>query len=149
MSANRRAAENVGPHLRMRNQASDAGNSFIANQIQDKFEFGCAFEKQSDHQHEGQRDKGMQMKQRHRCVNRKFNPPGQGTLPVSVGVDRGGFTFNAVTGLAGVIRLRQGYGGRADRSYRRLDKEFFAPVPEQNQTCRDRVEPAALRNEHG
>ena len=69
----------------------------------------------------------------------KFNPPGQGTLPVAVGVDRGGFTLNAVTGLGGVI----------DPSYRRLGKKLFAPMPEQHQACRDRVEPAALRNEHG
>ena len=108
MSANRRAAENLGPHLRMRNQATDASHAFIANQINDKFEFGCAFEKQSDNQHDRQRDESMQVKQRHRCVNRKFNPPGQGTLPVAVGVDRGGFTLNAVTGLAGVIRATGG-----------------------------------------
>ena len=109
----------------MRNQATDASHALVANQINDKFEFGCAFEKQSDNQHDGQRDEGMQVKQRHRCVNRKFNPPGQGTLPVAVGVDRGGFTLNGVTGLAGVIRLRQGYGGRADRSYRRLAERIF------------------------
>ena len=112
MSANRCSTENVGPHLRMRNQATYASHALIANQINDKFEFGCAFEKQSDNQHDGQRDEGMQVKQRHRCVNRKFNPPGQGTLPVAVGVDCGGFTFNAVTGLAGVTGPATGRGRR-------------------------------------
>ena len=114
-------------------------HALVANQINDKFEFGCAFEKQSNNQHDRQRDEGVQVKQRHRRVNRKFNPPGQGTLPVAVGVDRGGFTLNAVTGLAGVT----------DPSYRRLAEEFFAPMPQQHQACRDRVKPAALRNEHG
>ena len=137
MSANRRAAENFGPHLRMRNQATDASDALIANQINDKFDFGCAFEKQSDNQHDGQRDKGMQVKQRHRCVNRKFDPPGQGTLPVAVSVDRGGFTLNGVTGLAGVIRLRQGYGGRADPATGDWMKNF-------SRQCQSSTRPAGI-----
>src|SRR6476660_9784534 len=135
MSANRRAAENFGPHLRMRNQATDASDALTTNQINDKLDFGRAFKKQSDNQHDGQRDKGIQVKQRQRCVNRKFDPPGQGTLPVAVSVDRSGLTIRGV--------------GLADFGNRRLDKKLFAPMPEQYQARRDRVKPAALRNEHG
>src|SRR5215831_3404441 len=61
VSANRRASENLGPHLWMRNQATDAGNSFVANEVADEIEFGCAFEKQSNDQHDCQRNERMQV----------------------------------------------------------------------------------------
>src|SRR5215468_5747004 len=67
---------------------------------------------------------------------------------MAVRVNRDGLTFNGVLRLPGIIRIRQGYGGRVDPSYRRLFKEFFAPMPEKHQACGDRVKPAALRNEH-
>ena len=83
----------------------------------------------------------MQVKHRHGCVNREFNPPGQGTFAVAACVDRGG--------LAGVIRLWRGYCGQVAPGNNVGTEKFLAPMPEQHQTCRDRVEPAALGNEHG
>ena len=69
VSSNRRTAENVGPLLRMRDQATDPTDAIVANQIDDKFDFACAFKKQSDNQYDRQRDEGMEVKQRHRSVN--------------------------------------------------------------------------------
>src|SRR5215471_6141984 len=89
----------------------------------------------------------MQVKQWQRSVNRKFDPPGKGTFSVAVAINRDGLSLNLFTGLAGV-NFRYGYGGRVRRSSRRLAKEFFPPMPEQYKACGDRVEPAALGNEH-
>ena len=72
-----------GHNLRMRNQATDAADSFAASQIGDKLDFACAFEKQSNNQHDCQCDERMQMEQWHRCVNRKLDPPRQGTFAVA------------------------------------------------------------------
>src|SRR5436190_8609235 len=132
----------------MRNQASEASHSIIADQIDDKFEFGCTFKKQSNNQYDRQCDESMQVKQRHRCIDREFHPPGQGTLPVVAEVDGGGFALNAVTGLTGVTGASYTAGVDA-RRYRRFAEKFFAPMPEQHQTRRDRIEPAALSYEHG
>src|SRR5207237_6969228 len=49
----------------------------------------------------------------------------------------------------GVIRLRRCHGGQTAPGYCVLAKEFFSPVPKQNQGRRNRIEPAALRHEHG
>ena len=81
--------------------------------VGENLDSGYTFKKQSNDQHDRQRDEGMQMKQRHRCVNREFNPPGQGTSPVAARVDRGCLAGIIALYRAGVIRLRQAYGGRA------------------------------------
>ena len=151
VSANGRATENFGPHRRVRNQAADAVDSFGASQIDDKLEFTGTFKNQPKKQNDRQGDKRMDIEQRHRRVKRERDPEGQGTLPVSSLVDRGG--------LARVICLHGGFAGRfgvgrgelagvAAPGYNDLAKEFFAPMPKQNQSCRDRVKPAPLRHEH-
>src|SRR5438876_447315 len=86
----------------MRNQATDAADSFAANQIGDKTDFRWALEKQSNNQHDCQRYECMQVEQWHGCVNRKLHPPGQGTFAVALG-DRGR--------QLGTICLRRNWSG--------------------------------------
>src|SRR6266436_1971382 len=123
----------------MRNHATDAADSFAAKQTDDKIEFRCSFEKQSNNQHDCQRNECMQVEQWHRCVNRKLNPPGQGTLAVAVGVDGGGLCCS----------LSHSWRAGVDApGYRRLAEEFCSPMPKQHQPCRDCVKPPPLCNEH-
>ena len=59
MSPNRRAAKNLRPHLRMRNEPADSGDPTIANQVDDECEFACPLEKHPDNQHDRQREEGV------------------------------------------------------------------------------------------
>src|SRR5204863_6855882 len=123
----------------MRNHATDAADSFASKQTDNKIEFRCAFEKQSNNQHDCQRKECMQVEQWHRCVNRKLNPPGQETLAVARLGQRGG--------LLGSIAANR-IAGVSDPSYSLLAEEFCAPMPKQHQPCRDCVKPPPLCNEH-
>src|SRR5437762_842981 len=45
--------------IRIQNQSSYATHALIANYVSDKFNFGWPFKKQSDTQHDAQRDESM------------------------------------------------------------------------------------------
>src|SRR3954464_3978832 len=96
----------------MRNQATDASHALIASYVSDKFNFGCPLKKQSDKQHDAQRDESVQVKQRQRSVNRKLDPPPRGTLPVALIVDHRGLSFDGVTRLVGISNHSYGSSGK-------------------------------------
>ena len=93
-----------------------------------------------NNEYDRQRQKRMQVEQRHCCVNRKLDPPGQWAFVVRRRADRAGrFRGISFNGPAGVT----------DGGYGSWPEKLFPPMPQQHQTCRNCVQPAALRNQHG
>src|SRR5215212_6800101 len=79
------------------------------------------------------------MKQWHGCVERQRNPKWQRAFEAATGFNDGGFTSGSLgeRGSAGVNA--SGYS---------IAKELLAPMPKEEQPCRNRIKPSTLRHEH-
>src|SRR5262245_24448706 len=142
---------------RRRNQSSAKQRNDVSAYWRVTENFGPRYplEQHRNKQNDRQRDKGVHVKEWHRCVKRDFDPKGQRALSIAAGAERSGWT-----GIIGrnwelsleVIRVRRVCAARARVNapgYSVSAEVFFPPMPKQNQRRRDCVKPAALSHEHG
>src|SRR4029453_5380857 len=112
-------AKELAPSCRIRNQASDAANSFRPERIYDEFGWLKTFKNEKKKQNNAESEKRVNMEERNRGKERQLDPEGQRP---------GTPTFSTSRALA---------------------KERFAPMPEQKHAGRNCVKQSALSHKHG